>query len=107
MQCLAISLSIMSSLLIPVVHMAGSSFQGWKIFHHVDMLHFLCFCLFVDSYFLGLTAVNCAAVNMGVQVCLRILISIVWIETQKWGSGENGFTCFYLRPIGSGSRCES
>lgn len=41
------------------------------------------------SYFLGLTAVNCAAVNMGVQVSLRILISIVWIETQKWGSGEN------------------
>lgn len=40
MQCLAISLSIMSSLLIPVVHMAGSSFQGWKICHRMDMLHF-------------------------------------------------------------------
>lgn len=49
MQRLAISLSIMSSLLIPVVHMAGSSFQGWKIFHRVDMLHFLCSGPFIDS----------------------------------------------------------
>lgn len=74
--------------------------------HHVDMLHFLCFRLFVDSYFLGLTAVNCAAVNMGVQVSLRILISIVWIETQKWGSGGEMGSESSTSAVGSGSRCE-
>ena len=49
----------------------------------------------------------CSIFRYHMQVSLRILISIVWMEIQKWGSGENGFRCFYFRPLGLGSRCES
>lgn len=72
MQCLAISLSMMSSCSSLWLIRQDLLFKAGKY-----SIMWICsiFSLFVlsYSYFLGLTAVKCAAVNMGVQVSLRIL----------------------------------